>query len=45
MSMEEIATATGFGTTAALRDSFRRIAGVSPTTWRKAYAKRLEEAP
>ncbi len=37
LSVERIAELTGLGTAAALRESFRRVTGMSPAAWRKTY--------
>jgi transcriptional regulator GlxA family with amidase domain len=37
MSVEQIAAATGFGSSTALRDNFRKNVGMSPSTWRSLY--------
>lgn len=37
LSIEDIATAAGFGTAAALRERFQKTVGTSPTAWRKTY--------
>lgn len=38
LSVEEIASITGFGSATSLREHFRRIVGTSPTAWRKTHA-------
>lgn len=37
MSVEQVASATGFASAAAFRECFRRFVGTSPTAWRKTY--------
>ena len=38
LSIEQIASAVGFGSPAAFRATFQRYVGVSPMAWRKTYA-------
>ncbi len=38
LSVERIASDTGFGSAAVFRDRFRRIVGTSPTAYRRAFA-------
>ena len=37
LGVEAVAAAVGFGSAAAFRERFRRLAGVSPTAWRETY--------
>lgn len=37
LSIEQIATATGFNSATALREQFRKTVGIAPTAWRKTY--------
>jgi transcriptional regulator GlxA family with amidase domain len=37
LSVERIATATGFATAATLRDRFLRVVGLTPTAYRRAF--------
>ncbi len=37
LSIEEIATFTGFSSASAFRERFRQVVGVAPTTWRNTY--------
>lgn len=39
LSIEGIADATGFESTASFRDRFRRLVGTTPTAWRNTYKK------
>ena len=37
LSVERIASAAGFGSTAAFRDRFHRVVGTSPLAYRRAF--------
>ncbi|GAB3518805.1 AraC family transcriptional regulator [Photobacterium alginatilyticum] len=39
-TMEQVATKTGFGSTANLRKQFRRVVGTSPSAYRKSFGSR-----
>jgi transcriptional regulator GlxA family with amidase domain len=40
LGIEEIANAVGFESSVTFRTCFRRVAGVSPTTYRRTFARR-----
>ena len=39
LAVEQIGEAVGFASPSAFRDAFRRLVGVSPSAWRKTYAR------